>query len=839
MAGIEFLVTDSTGAFIGNGNGRFVTDSNGSILIGNIKPGTTLVVRETRTLPGYLLDTIPQTCVIQDGRTTTLEFRNEPFGTIIVYKKDAVTGAALAGVQFRVTRGNGELVAIADGMISSNGIYYSDENGQIVLSGLEPDTYIVTETATISGYVLDRTPHTIAVTAGDTQTLTITNQPKARLLVQKYDRATRTALAGAEFRIVPADSALAVDNEGLTSATGLYVTDADGQIALENLTPGAYIITETQPPDGYALDSEAQTVTVRSGRTETVRFYNSALVTLQILKRDAVSHQPLAEAEFTVTTADGTRIGDNNGIYVTDQGGTATVTNLAPNSAVIVSETTSPAGYVLDTTPKNIIVRSGSINSLTFDDEPKTTLIVHKYISGTRNTPLAGCQFKVTNSRGEVLGMNNGIYTTDATGDFMVTGLDPGLTVTVREIQTVDGYILDGTPQDIVIKAGERQELTFWNERKGTLIVRKLNSETGESISGVEFYIAYADGKPVDRRNGLFSTNGQYFTDSRGEITLTDIVGTLVVTEVNTVRGFYVDPANRTQTVIVNPEDAQTITFFNSPTQTLTLQKYEDGTTTPISGVGFHITDSQGNVIGSSNGDFTTDRNGQIVLSDLIPGTTIIAQETSVPADYVLDAAPHSILIRTGEAQTLTVYNQRRGSLIINKIDSATGEPLAGARFKITTADGGEVTGYSGATGSNGIFTTDRAGQIALNKLAPGAYIVTETQATDGYVLNAQPQTVVLGAAETKTVTVGNAAKGSLVIRKFDAGRRGGPCQRRGRVQQRLLCDRRQRTDYHFRPEPRCVSRDGTQGPGKLFRQFSDGDSSGHGGRCADGFFLR
>ncbi|MBP5718462.1 MAG: hypothetical protein J6X53_05725, partial [Abditibacteriota bacterium] len=90
MAGIEFLVTDSSGAFIGNGNGKFVTDSNGSILIGNITPGTTLVVRETRTLPGYLLDTTPQTCVIKDGKTTTLEFRNEPFGTIIVYKKDAV-----------------------------------------------------------------------------------------------------------------------------------------------------------------------------------------------------------------------------------------------------------------------------------------------------------------------------------------------------------------------------------------------------------------------------------------------------------------------------------------------------------------------------------------------------------------------------------------------------------------------------------------------------------------------------------------------------------------------------------------------------------------------------
>ena len=31
----------------------------------------------------------------------------------------------------------------------------------------------------------------------------------------------------------------------------------------------------------------------------------------------------------------------------------------------------------------------------------------------------------------------------------MVTGLDPGLTVTVRETKTVDGYVLDGTPHGV------------------------------------------------------------------------------------------------------------------------------------------------------------------------------------------------------------------------------------------------------------------------------------------------------------------------------------------------------------------------------------------------------
>ena len=96
----------------------------------------------------------------------------------------------------------------------------------------------------------------------------------------------------------------------------------------------------------------------------------------------------------------------------------------------------------MDTTPKSVIVRSGQVNSLVFDDQPKTTLIIHKYVSGTRNEPLTGAEFKVTNSRGEVIGIANGTYYTDRDGDIMITGLDPGLTVTVRETNVPDGYVL-------------------------------------------------------------------------------------------------------------------------------------------------------------------------------------------------------------------------------------------------------------------------------------------------------------------------------------------------------------------------------------------------------------
>ena len=54
LSDVEFFVTTSDGTVVGNANGRFVTDSAGTILISDIAPGTTLVVKETKTREGYI-----------------------------------------------------------------------------------------------------------------------------------------------------------------------------------------------------------------------------------------------------------------------------------------------------------------------------------------------------------------------------------------------------------------------------------------------------------------------------------------------------------------------------------------------------------------------------------------------------------------------------------------------------------------------------------------------------------------------------------------------------------------------------------------------------------------
>ena len=398
-------------------------------------------------------------------------------------------------------------------------------------------------------------------TNGDTQTVIVTNTPKGSLIIEKYDSVTKQPLPGARFKITTANGELVADNEGLTSTNGLYTTDQNGQIVLSKLLPNTYVVTEDLAPDNYQKDPTPQTVVVNAGDTQTLRFYDDPLCSLVILKRDAVTGKPLQGAEFTVRDSEGKAIGPGNGIYTTGSDGTATVTGLTPNSTIVVSESKAPSGYVLDQTPQHIVVRPGVVNSLTFDDQPMATLVIHKYIEGTNNEPLAGVAFKVVDGSGAPVGTGDGTYYTDAAGEIMIEGLEPGITVTAWEIKTVDGYVLDGTPKSARLQAGQVSELIFWNKQAGTLVIQKKDSVTGELIPGAQFQLTYSTGGFVDADNGHLSSNGLYTTDDKGEIRIFGIVGTVVAKEIQPAPGYVIDQTTQTQTVTVNPMDTQALVF--------------------------------------------------------------------------------------------------------------------------------------------------------------------------------------------------------------------------------------------------------------------------------------
>ena len=477
----EFKITYADGTLIGDSNGIYRSDENGEIRIPGLKPGKSVVVTETRAPAGFIIDTQSQTVQIKEGRTMTLTFKNQPKGSLIVQKRDSLTGQPLPGAEFRVATAAGCEVGL-DGVIGTstltqNGLFVTDSNGEIRITNLAPGAYVLTETKAPAGYVMDSPSTNVVIGAnGDTQTVIVTNTPKGGLIVEKYDSVTKLPLAGAQFKITNANGELTPDNEGMTSSNGLYTTDRSGQIVLSKLLPGTYVVAEVKAPDNYQADPTPQTVVVNAGDTQTLRFYDDPLCTLTLLKRDAVTRKPLKGAEFLVKDSEGKAIGPNNGRYITGTDGTVTVSGLAPNATIVVSESKAPTGYIKDETPKNIVVRTGVANSLIFDNEPATTLIIRKFIEGTENEPLSGVCFKVVDGSGAAVGPDDGCYYTDKAGEIVLDGIEPGTTVIAREIKTVEGYVLDGTPQDILIKAGEVQQLTFWNKRAGTLVIQKKDS---------------------------------------------------------------------------------------------------------------------------------------------------------------------------------------------------------------------------------------------------------------------------------------------------------------------------------------------------------------------------
>ena len=793
LSDIQFYITTSDGSVVGNGNGYFTTDSAGTILVSDIMPGTTLVVKETRTRPGYILDDVPQTVKIESNETKTLEFRNQPTGSLLIRKVCSVNpSVTLANAEFKVTYSDGSLIG------DSNGVYRSDENGEVRIEGLTPGkSVVITETKAPAGFLIDTQSQTAVIQAGKTVSVTMKNQPKGQLIVQKRDSLTNKPLPGAEFRITTA-AGCEVGLDGVIGTStltqnGIFTTDSQGEIRISNLAPGAYVLSEIKAPNGgYVIDNPSTNVVIGpNGDTQTVIVKNSKAGALVIDKRDSVTNKPLAGVTFKVTTATGEFVPDengqisSNGIYMTDRDGKITINGVV--GALVVTEVKTIPGYTIDPNEKTqtVVVNPNDVQTLHFYNTPGTTLIIRKFIEGTENEPLSGVAFKVIDGSGAAVGPDDGIYYTNKAGEIVLSDVEPGTTVIAREIKTVDGFVLDGTPQKILIKDGEVQSLTFWNKRAGTLLIEKLDSVTKAPLMGAQFKVVYADGRVVDTEGGKLSSNGIYITDSNGQIKITNVTGTIVVTEEKCPDGYVLGSNDKSQTVVVNPQDTQTLRFYNDPLCSLTLTKRDSVTGKPVPNTEFTVRDGNGNLIGR----YTTGRDGTVTVTGLVPGSTVVVTESKVPQGYVLNPTPQTITLKngtgnsvvsggstgntggstgstgTGGGNNLDFENDPTTTLTIQKfVEGTDNQPMKGVEFLVTDSSGAVVGP------NNGYYYTDKDGRITISNLEPGTTITArETKTLAGFILDGTPQSIKIKVGEGQTMTFWNKKAGGLVITKLDA----------------------------------------------------------------------
>ncbi|MCL2776066.1 MAG: SpaA isopeptide-forming pilin-related protein, partial [Oscillospiraceae bacterium] len=417
-----------------------------------------------------------------DYSSTGQETINYPLNSIVIRKVNAVNGGLLAGAAFEVRQVSGDISGNSGTII---GRYTTDNSGVIVVTGLQPGAYIVAEVKAPANYMLSENSQQQAWLKSDGTSIvevTFANIPYGSILVTKTDAQTGKPLANARFRVTDGSGAVA-DN-----SNGEFITDENGEFLVSNLKPGSYVITEIEAPANYAIDTTPQTVNVGiDGKTYKVSFKNQPAGTIVIRKMDSVSKEPLANAEFKVTTSGGNVVGNSNGIYKSDITGTITIPNL-PKGSYIIQETKAPDGYILENQSQTIEIDYGKSYTLDFYNNKMSGLQIIK-IDSTTKQPLKGVEFAVYVQSGELIGR----YVTDANGVIIVDTLSPGWYKAV-ETKTLDGYLIDDNPKDFQITANQFVQLVFENAPMSSLIIRKVDADTREPLEGAEFTVKTADG---------------------------------------------------------------------------------------------------------------------------------------------------------------------------------------------------------------------------------------------------------------------------------------------------------------------------------------------------------
>ena len=617
----------------------------------------------------------PKTVIVEAEKTAIVEFRNTLRRGSLKIIKDSEDGI-VAGIEFTV-KGS-----------SFNQTVKTNANGEMLLENLVPGVYTVTES--VDDRYEPQAPKRVRVTADKTATVTFKNSiRKSSLKIFKISE--DDIVADIEFTVTGANFKQTVR------------TNEDGEIALENLVPGTYTITESV--DDRYEKQEPQTVTVEADKTATVEFKNTLRKgDLKIVKTS--EDGMVADIEFTITSKNYSRTAKS------DKNGEILLPDLVPGTYT-VTEKVDPR-YEAQA-PKTVVVKADETAMVEFKNTLRKGDL--KIIKISEDGIVADIEFTVTGKS------YSRTAKSDKNGEIILPDLIPG-TYTVTE--KVDPRYEAQAPKTVVVKADETATVEFKNTlRKGDLKIIKT-SEDG-IVADIEFTIT---GKNYSRTAK---------SDKNGEIVLPDLIpGTYTVTE-------KADPryeAQEPKKVVVKADETTTVEFKNTlrKGKLKIVKTSEDGV---VADIEFKITGKNFSRTAKS------DKNGEIILPDLIPGTYTVTEK--VDPRYEVQT-PKTVKIEADKTATVEFKNTlRKGNLKIVK----TSEDGMVADIEFT------ITGKN----YNRTAKSDMNGEIILPDLIPGTYTVTEK--TDPRYEAQEPKTVVVKADETATVEFRNTLrKGDLKIVK-------------------------------------------------------------------------